>query len=177
MIRIKDNKEKIIIMVLLLITITSLGVAVYTLLSNKDKEVIAPDYAKPEIEENAEPFGNSEKQEKENPERGSGSVDIIYEKDINIDLSENKVYLVFGNPEKSNHDILIQLIVKDLLISESGMIQSGNRVKELELQNDVKNKLIPGQYEGEIRAYFYNPVSAEKAIIDVKIPILIIVNE
>lgn len=176
MIGIKGNKEKILIMLLLVITIISLGVTVYTLLVSKDEEVIAPDYAKPEIEENAEPFGNQNAEQYEKSENG-GAVDIIYEKDVEIDLSENKAYLMFGNPKKSNHNMLVQIIIKDLLVSESGMIKSGNRVKELNLQNDVKDKLISGQYEGEYRIYFYDCVSDEKAMVDVNIPILITVNE
>ena len=176
MIGIKGNKGKIVMVALVLITIISLGITVYTLLLDKDKEVLAPDYAKPEVEENAEPFGNQNAEQYEQSENG-GAVDIIYEKDVEINLSENKVYLMFGNPKKSNHDMLIQIVIKDLLVSESGMLKSGNRVTELNLQDDVKNKLISGQYEGEYRIYFYDCISAEKAMVDVTIPIVITVNE
>lgn len=162
---------------LVLITVISLGVTVYTLLSNKGKEVLAPDYAKPEIEENAKPFGDQTVEKYEKPEQGGGMVDIIYEKDITVNLSENKLYLLFGNPKVSNHDMLIQIIIKDMLISESGMIQSGNQVTELSIGDDVKSRLTSGQYNGEIRAYFYDSISAEKAQVDVKIPVLITVKD
>lgn len=177
MIRIKRNKEKIVRAALLLITVISLGVTVYTLILNKDEKVLAPDYAKPEIEENAEPFGNQNEDKYEKSENGSGTVDIIYEKKVEIDLSDNKVYLMFGNPQKSNHDMMIQIIVKDLLVSESGMILAGNRVNELQLKSTVNERLISGQYEGEILVSFYDCVTAEKAMVDVTIPILIAVNE
>lgn len=178
MIEIKGNKEKLVIMVLLLITIISLGVTIYTLLlTNKDKEVLAPDYAKPEVEENAEPFGDQNLERYEQSENGGGAVDITYEKDVKIDLSENKVYLSFGNPAKSNQDMLLQIIIDDVLISESGMIQSGNRVTELKLQDNVDGTIVVGQYEGEIRVYFYDCVSAEKAMVNANIPVIISVNE
>ena len=176
MIRIKGKKEKIVMVALVLITVISLGITVCTLLSNKDKEILAPDYAKPELEENAEPFGEQTIEKYEKPEQGGGTVDIIYEENITIDLPENKIYLMYGNPKVSNHDMIIQIIIKDMVVAESGMIQSGNRVTELSIKDGIKSRLTSGQYNGEIRAYFYDCVSAEKAQVDVKIPVMITVK-
>ena len=162
---------------LVLITVISLGVTVYTLLSNKDKKVLAPDYAKPEVEENAEPFGNQETKMTEQPEKGSGNVDIVYKKDVSIELSKNIVSLLIGNPKTSNHDMLVQILIDDLLISESGILKVGSQVKELNLQENIGEQLTSGQYEGIVRVYFYDCISAEKSLVDVKIPVSITVNK
>ena len=162
---------------LMLITVISLSVTVYTLLSNKDKEVLVPDYAKPEIEKNAELFGSQEAEMTEQPEKGSGNVDIVYKKDMSVELSKNIVSLLVGTPKTSNHDILIQVLIDDLLISESGMIKAGNQVEELSLRENIGERLVSGKYEGMIRVYFYDCISYEKSLVDVTIPVVITVNE
>ena len=85
--------------------------------------------------------------------------------------------LLVGNPKTSNHDILIQVLIDDLLISESGMIKAGNQVEELSLRENIGERLISGKYEGIIRVYFYDCISSEKSLVDVTIPVVITVNE
>jgi len=153
----------------------SLMVTLYMLLNKGNEEILAPDYAKPEIEENAEPFDNQNAEPYEQIENG-GAVDIIFGEDMEIDLSKDIISFSFGNPKKSNHDMLIQIVIQESLVAESGMIQPGNRVSVLNLHEDIKNKLIAGLYDGEIRVYLYDCVSAEKAMVDVKIPVTITVN-
>lgn len=162
---------------LVISTITSSAIAIYMFNSKDERGLIAPDYAKSEIEENAEPFGNQEAEMPEQPEKGSGNVDIIYKKDVFVDLSKNIVSLLLGNPKTSDHDLLIQIYIKELLIAESGMVKAGNQVKELGLEENVRERLVSGEYEGIIKVYFYDCISAEKSLVDVKIPVVLTVRE
>ena len=72
-------------------------------------------------------------------------------------------------------DIMIQYITAS---KDDIELLMQSRLEMLKVVNDLPADYVyDDAFVANSRAYFYNPVSAEKAIIDVKIPILIIVNE
>ncbi|MBE5934525.1 MAG: hypothetical protein E7262_01870 [Lachnospiraceae bacterium] len=174
----KKNKKKKLLMLLLvilgiaLVAALAIGIFVYF---TKDKApqqkeetpILAPDRA-PEDEENGESMGD-EGEEKLDQPKGGGAVSLTYTKDVVIDLSENKVSLLFGNPSRSNQGMVLQVIIQDKVIVQSGTLKPGIQVKELELTGNAK--LQPGIYEGKFNVLYYDMDSGNKAVVNTEIPI------
>ena len=168
-----DNK-KIWIIVLSAILIVTIGITVWDLFFRDTTPTLAPDYAPQEKEQNAEPFedGNSEKMEQQ---QGGGAVSLTYSKEVSVDLSDETVHLMFANPKKSNQNMLIQILIHDTVIVQSGLLAPGNQVTKLDLWDTVK--LSVGRYDGKIIVYYYQPDSGEKAMLNTEIPLTITVKE
>lgn len=173
----KRKKTWILILLLLLVTAIAVGVTVWALFFRQPAvSVLAPDYAPQEIEQNAEDMGDSGKDKLDAPE-GGGSVDLMFQDKVTIDLSDNTATLYYGNPSQSTQDVLLQIVVQDTLIAQSGRIVPGNLVKKLELTEGAAKTLQPGGYDGKLVLSFYNPDTGEKATVNTEIPVKITVAE
>ena len=173
----KRRKSWIIILLLLLITAIAIGVTVWALFFRQPAvSVLAPDYAPQEIEQNAEEMGDSGKDKLDAP-AGGGSVNLMFQDKVTIDLSDNAATLYYGNPSESTQDVLLQIVVQDTLIAQSGRIVPRNQVKTLELAEDAAKTLQPGGYDGKLVLSFYNPETGEKATVNTEIPVKITVEE
>ena len=173
----KRKKTWILILLLGLVTAIAIGVTVWALFFRQPEvSVLAPDYAPQEIEQNAEDMGDSGKDKLDAPE-GGGSVNLLFNDNINIDLSDNKATLYYGNPYESTQDVLLQIVVQDTLIAQSGRIVPGNQIKTLELDEEAAGLLQPGGYKGKLVLSFYNPDTGEKATVNTEIPVNITVAE
>lgn len=173
----KRRKNWIIILLLLLVTAIAVGVTVWALFFRQPAvSVLAPDYAPQEIEQNAEDMGDSGKDKLDAP-AGGGSVTMNFKDKVAIDLSDNIASLYYGNPYESTQDVLIQIVVQDTLIAQSGRIVPGNEVKTLELAEGATEILQPGGYNGKLILSFYNSDTGEKATVDTEIPVNITVLE
>lgn len=110
---------------------------------------------------------------------GGGAVSLIYTTNVTIDLSDKKATLLFGNPKKSTQDMVVQIVVKDQVIVQSGSITPGNRVTTLDLLSDVL-ELGVGTYTSENCKFvvlYYDQDSGEKAILNTEIPITVTIQE
>ena len=96
-------------------------------------------------------------------------------KEVEINLSENKAKLLFANPSKSNQDMMLQIVIQDEVILQSGIISPGYQVKSLDLFDDVQ--LSEGNYEGKFVVYYYQKDTGEKAMLNTEIPLLISVKK
>jgi hypothetical protein len=98
---------------------------------------------------------------------------------VTVDLSDNKAELLFGNPQKSNQDIVLQIVVKGQVIVQSGRIVPGNRVKSLGLLADAP-VLGAGIYSNENCKFvvlYYDRESGEKSILNTEIPVTVTVRD
>lgn len=175
----KNNKRSnIVIVVLLLILIISVSISVWALFyrekPKKSSVVLAPDYAPQQTEANAEMIDEDE-EEKLPQQQGGGAVNLTYSKDVLIDLSENRAKLFFANPKKSNQDMLIQIVIQDNVVVQSGLIWPGYQVTILDLLNNVS--LSSGKYEGKYVVYYYQKDTGEKAMLNTEIPLMVEVKE
>lgn len=174
----KEKSNKLLLCILILITIVCLGVTVWALFFRKAEVVLAPDYAPQAEESNAEEITEDTGDKLDAPE-GGGAVSLIYTTNVTIDLSDKKATLLFGNPKKSTQDMVVQIVVKDQVIVQSGRITPGNRVTILDMLNDAP-KLGAGTYTSENCKFvvlYYDKDSGEKAIINTEIPITVTVQE
>ena len=173
-----DNKKiKLLIAVLLLITAAAVGVTVWALFFREQQTVVlTPDYAPQEEEINIEaiPGDSGEKMESE---EGGGSVSLSYSNEATRDISDKKAYVYFANPGKSNQDMVLQIVISEEVILQSGTIVPGYKVSELDLLKDAEKMLSPGGYDGKFVVLYYSPESGEKAIVNTEIPIHITVRE
>lgn len=172
----KNSNENLLIPVLLIITAIAICITVWALFFRDSGLVLAPDYAPKEEEQHAEaiPDDNSEKMDQPD---GGGSVSLTYAREVTIDLSDGTASLYFANPGKSNQDIVLQIIVQDEVIVQSGTLKPGNQVASLELLEGAAKMLSAGGYEGKFVVLYYHPETAEKAVVNTEIPITITVNE
>ena len=174
----KENKRKlsvILLLILLLLTVSAVGISIWAIRSRESTPVLAPDYA-PQAEENAEPIDDGTDEKLSQPE-GGGAVSLTYAKDVNISLSKKSATLLFENPSKSNQDMVIQLVIDDVVILQSGKLMPGNRVTELNLLKGTEKQLSAGGYDGKFVILYYDAASGEKAMVNTEIPVNITVAD
>ena len=170
------DKKNILIYILLLITVAAVAVTVWALFFREPDVRLAPDYAPVETERHARPIPDDCEQSAQ-AQPGSGSVSLTYSNEVFVDLGNASVELLFANPGRSNQDMVLQIVIRDQVILQSGRIEPGNQIAQLDLGADGAAMLSPGGYEGCFRVFYYDPVSGEKAIVSTEIPISVTVTE
>ena len=170
-----DN-SKLLILLLLLITAATVCVSVWALFFRAPETALVPDYAPQETEEHAQPIPN-DSGEKMKSEQGGGSVALTYSNQVTIDLSEEQAELMFANPGRSNQDMIIQIVIQDQVIAQSGKLTAGNQIKQLDLANGAADRLSPGGYDGNFLIFYYSQETGEKATVNTKIPVHITVEK
>lgn len=171
-----ENEKKRTPILLLLLLILAVGIAVAAIVwpAGNGDTVLTPDYALEE-EDNAQTIPNDDGEKMEKPE-GGGSVSITYAKEVDISLSSQTADLLFANPGKSNMDMMLQIIIQDTVIAQSGTLKPGKQVLGLDLLEGAAKKLSEGVYEGKFNVLFYDPVTGERSIVNTEIPITITVK-
>jgi hypothetical protein len=137
--------------------------------------VLAPEMA-PQEEQQAETIPEDTGEKLESPQ-GGGSVSISYAREVDVDLNTGKVTLQFANPGKSNQDMVLQILVQDAVIVQTGNLRPGTQVTELELLAGTGKNLSPGSYEGLFKILFYHPETGEMAPVNAEIPVEIRVTK
>ena len=172
----KTNRTTIIVTILALITVAAVCVTVWALFfrDSGGQQVLAPDYAPQQQEQNAETIPDDSGEKMEKPE-GGGSVSLTYSNKITIDLSDKAASLYFANPGKSNQDMVVQISIQDTIILQSGTLAPGHQVKLLNLLEGAETMLQPGGYEGKFIVLYYDQESGEKAMVNTEIPVTITV--
>ena len=172
----KLNKTTIIIAILAVITVAALCVTMWALFlrepDDNNKVILNPDYAPQNKEENAETIPDDTGDKMENPE-GGGAVSLTYSNEVTIDISDKAAALYFANPGKSNQDMVIQIVIQDTVILQSGTLSPGNQVTILNLLEGAEDMLQPGGYEGKFIVLYYDLTSGEKSMVNTEIPVTI----
>lgn len=172
----KQDKTKLLILLLLLITLIAVCVTVWALFFRDSRPPLTPDYAPQETEEHMEPIPGDTGEKAESAE-GGGSVSLTYTREVTVDLSDRSASLLFGNPGKSNQDMVLQIVIEDVVIAQSGTLTPGHQVMTLDLLEDTEKLLSAGVYEGKFNVLYYHPETGEKAIVNTEIPVTITVQE
>ena len=173
----KNRKLIALLLLLLLLLIVSIGVTLWALFFREPTVVLNPDYAPEEVEFNQVPIPGDSTEGKVDSTAGSGSVSLNYANQVIIDLSDGKAALYFANPGKSNQDMVIQVVIQDEVLVQSGRLTPGHQVTELELLPDAVKKLTPGGYDGKFVLYYYHPETSEKAMVNTEIEVDVAVQE
>ena len=169
----RRNRMNPLIPLLLCITFVAVGITVWALFfRDSSSPTLTPDYAPHEMEHNAEIIPDDTGDKMENPE-GGGAVSLTYSNEVTIDISDKAAALYFANPGKSNQDMVIQIVIQDTIILQSGTLSPGNQVKILNLLEGAEDMLQPGGYEGKFIVLYYDLTSGEKSMVNTEIPVTI----
>lgn len=161
------NKNKWLVPVLCIGIVLCMGVTIWALFFRDGGKPISPDYPPQGTEANQKPLEGDESEKMESPQ-GGGSINVTYNVNATVDLSEGTVSLLYANPQASNQDVAILIMIDDLVVAKSDLISPGNGVDTLTLDEYAKDKLSVGGYDAELVIRAYNPVSGEKAMVDTK---------
>lgn len=170
----QNNRSKWLILILLLITIISICITVWSLFFRGSDTVLVPDYAPEQIEQNQNPIKN-DTSEKVEPFEGGGIVGIDYDNKVVIDLSDETISMYFANPNKSTKDMLVQVVVQGEVLAQSDRITAGNYITLLNMLEGSVEKLSVGQYNGIFQVFYYDIETGEKSVVNTEMPILITV--
>ena len=170
----KMNKTTIVAAVLALITVVAVCITVWALFfrDSGGQQTLTPDYAPQQQEQHAETIPDDSGEKMEKPE-GGGAVSLTYSNEVTIDLSDKAAGLYFANPGKSNQDMVLQIVIQDTVILQSGTLSPGHQVKLLNLLEGADDMLQPGGYEGKFIVLYYDQTSGEKSMVNTEIPITI----
>ena len=161
------NKNKWLVPFLCIGIVICLAVTVWALFFRDTGKPISPDYPPQGTEANQKPLEGDESEKMESPQ-GGGSINVTYNVNATVDLSEGTVSLLYANPQASNQDVAILIMIDDLVVAKSDLISPGNGVDTLTLDEYAKDKLSVGGYDAELVIRAYDPVSGEKAMVDTK---------
>lgn len=171
----KAKKRYLLFIVLAVVLVASAAVTVWALFFRASDVTLTPDYAPRQKEEHAENLDDSD-DEKLEQEEGGGAVSLTYATEVGISLSENTASLYFANPSKSNQDMVLQIVVQDVILAQSGRILPGKKVETLDLLEGAGEQLEAGGYYGEFVVLYYQQDTHEKMIVNTDIPINVTVN-
>lgn len=159
----KKGKKKWLLLLLLLLLLLSIliGICVYLVFFRVQ---LTPDYA-PQLEDvNAEVIEGDNESKLDKPE-GGGAVGLTYMPEVTIDLSDETATFMFQNPNRSNSDIVLQIVIQDEILGQSGKLVPGKQLTSMELLDGAANKLSVGGYDGKFIILFYDPESAERSVL------------
>lgn len=174
---ISKKQLTIIASVLALVLILAIGVTIWALFfRDSGTPPITPDYPPQGTEQNQKPLEGDEGEKIDSPE-GGGAINVTYRTNVTVDLSDNKVTLLYANPKTSNQNVAILIMIDDLVVAKSDQITPGHGVDTLSLEEYAKERLTVGGYDGELVIRAYDPETGEKAMVDTKGEITITVVE
>lgn len=167
----QQKRYKIIAGILLLIIL----ILILLLFKQCSGPVLNPDYPPVEDDPYVEELpGDDEKLEHS---EGGGAVSIQLQDTVTVDLSEDIAYLSFTNPSRSTQDMMMQVVIQEEIIAQSGRLRPGYHLPQVDLVDGVAMKLTAGVYDGVIRIYYYDPVENERAMIDTEVPVTVTVQQ
>lgn len=171
----KEKNLKWLIIILSVGIVICLGVTIWAVFFRGGDD-ISPDYPPQGIESNQTPIDGDDSGKLESPE-GGGAINVTYGTAATVDLSEKTVTIYYANPNASNQNVSILIMVNDLVVAKSDLITLGNQVSKLELQKEAASRLQVGGYNAELVVRAYDPESGEKAMVDTKGELTLTVTE
>lgn len=173
----RSTRTWVPLLLLGLVTVTAVSITVWAIAFREPEvSILAPDYAPQELEQNAEEMESTSAEKLDAP-AGGGSVNLMFQDKVTVSLSEKTASLYYGNPSESTQDVLLQVVVQDTVIAQSGRLVPGTQVSSLDLAREAVEALQPGGYDGKLVVSFYDPVTGEKASVNTEIPVSITVAE
>lgn len=169
----KDKKKKKKLLIFLILFILLDIILLVVLLGTHT--TLAPDYAPVNEEKYAEDIGDDGDKKLDQAE-GGGAVSLTYSTDVDISLDKKLATLFFANPSKSNQDMVLQIVVHDVVVAQSGTISPGKQIGKMDLLSSGARKLQAGGYDGKFVVLYYQPDTHEKTIVNTDIPVKITVR-
>lgn len=170
-----QKRQNLLIIILCILIVICLAVTVWALFFRGSGEVITPDYPPQGTETAQQPIEGDSEDKLDAPE-GGGAINVTYGTNAIASLSEKKVTLYYANPNASNQNVAILIMIDDMVVAKSDLITPGNEITELTLEDYAASKLQAGGYNAELLVRAYND-DGEKAMVDTKGELTLTVQE
>ncbi len=173
----KDNRRGWLwIPTILLLIIIIILILLLLRQCSTEPPILNPDYPPASDDPNGEAIPGDDDQSKLEHEEGGGAVSLQFRDQLIIDLSDKKAYLYFANPGRSTQDMMLQIVIQEQVIVQSGRLRPGYQVQKLDLLKDAEKMLVEGTYNGKFVVYYYDPVTNERAMVNTDAPVTITVK-
>ncbi|MBQ7336822.1 MAG: hypothetical protein IJW40_00030 [Clostridia bacterium] len=151
-----------------------LAVALVVLLKENAADVLlSPEEAYEAPEPDAQPYpGSSDTAALPHPD-GEDALTFVFEERISVDLSRERVGLLFANPSHSQHNVVIALHLDGVTIAQSRRITSGYCVTTLPLL--YTETMEQGIRAGQITVYCFDPDTGTR-LMEAVFPVTVTVN-
>lgn len=168
------KNQKTLIAILSILIVLCLAVTIWAVFF-RGSDPITPDYPPQGTEDNQKPIEGDTGDKIDSPS-GGGAINVTYGTNAIVSLSEKKVTLYYANPNASNQNVAILIMIGDMVVAKSDLITPGHEVTELTLEDYAVSKLQVGGYDAELLVRAYND-DGEKAMVDTKGEITLTVQE
>lgn len=164
-----DRRSKIYLILATLVALAAVCVAVWALWFRAPTSPEEQDIS-PVADEHLTPTDDGD-DEKMPQAEGGGAVNITYSNQVTISLADAVANVQITNPTRSNQSMLIQLVIQDVTVGQSGTIPPGNQLTVIPLNETVK--LEPGNYDGMFHLLFFDTETNQQASLETNIPVKI----
>lgn len=162
----KEKKRKWVIIILSMGIVLCLVITIWALFFRGGNDPVTPDYPPQGTENNQKPIDGDDGVKIDSP-NGGGAINVTFETTASASLSEKKVTLYYANPNASNQNVSILIMVGEIVVAKSDLITPGHEITELTLEDYAANMLQEGGYNAELVIRAYNE-DGEKAMVDTK---------
>ena len=167
-----DRRSKTYLILAIVIALLAVCVAIWALCF-RAPEAPADEILSPVTDEHLTPTddGNDEKMPQA---EGGGAVNITYSTQVTISLADAAAAVQITNPTRSNQSMVIQLVIQDVQVGQSGSIPPGNQLTVIPLKENIT--IEPGSYDGKFQLLFFDPETNEQANLTTNIPVTVTVT-
>lgn len=164
-----DRRSKTYLLLATVVALLAICVAVWALFFRAPETPADPEIS-PVADEHLTPTDDGD-DEKMPQAEGGGAVNITYSNEVTISLADAAATVQITNPTRSNQSMLIQLMIQDVKVGQSGTIPPGNQLAVIPLNENIT--IEPGSYDGKFQLLFFDVKTNQQANLTTSIPVTI----
>ena len=164
-----DRRSKTYLILATVVALLAICVAVWALFFRSPEAPTDPEIS-PVADEHLTPTDDGD-DEKMPQAEGGGAVNITYSNEVTISLADATAAVQITNPTRSNQSMLIQLMIQDVKVGQSGTIPPGNQLAVIPLNENIT--IEPGSYDGKFQLLFFDVKTNQQANLTTSIPVTI----
>ena len=164
-----DRRSKTYLLLATVVALLAICVAVWALFFRAPETPTDPEIS-PVADEHLTPTDDGD-DEKMPQAEGGGAVNITYSNEVTISLADAAATVQITNPTRSNQSMLIQLMIQDVKVGQSGTIPPGNQLAVIPLNENIT--IEPGSYDGKFQLLLFDVKTNQQANLTTSIPVTI----
>ena len=164
-----DRRSKTYLLLATVVALLAICIAVWALFFRAPETPADPEIS-PVADEHLTPTDDGD-DEKMPQAEGGGAVNITYSNEVTISLADATATVQITNPTRSNQSMLIQLMIQDVKVGQSGTIPPGNQLAVIPLNENIT--IEPGSYDGKFQLLFFDVKTNQQANLTTSIPVTI----
>ena len=164
-----DRRSKTYLLLATVVALLAICIAVWALFFRAPETPADPEIS-PVADEHLTPTDDGD-DEKMPQAEGGGAVYITYSNEVTISLADAAATVQITNPTRSNQSMLIQLMIQDVKVGQSGTIPPGNQLAVIPLNENIT--IEPGSYDGKFQLLFFDVKTNQQANLTTSIPVTI----